>query len=491
MLRFIFKISFFYFLLVSISTFSIVIVPYSFADDLPEAKELQEFTDSEFEESDSFPQIDPDIATEIETTDESSNFSKDFSMGGFLKLETEYGYNRNHKKLSKVKTTLFLESDYNINDYWKFKGSANAFYDFSYTIESKDEFSEETLDDNEYDIALKELYIDGKLSNHYSIKAGRQVIVFGESDYARILDVINPRDLTQPGLISIEEARIPVSSLRFSSFFDPWVFDVASIHEHPGSHLAGAGSNFDYYASLRSPGVIILDEKTPNNGLRSSKIAARATKSFNGGDISFVAASTYDDQPYLALQDITASGVIFRPEYDRYKTYGISGNIVKGFKLFKFESAFQQDIKLTRNDIFNQINSGISATEVKTTKESDRIAFLAGLEYTGITDLRINFEIELTHILDYENFLTDKEEEYITYLQATYEMMNDMLELEMLWVHFYPEQGNILRLSTNYDLLEGLNIEAGIAFYQARDTSSAIYPYRDQDRVFLRVKYSF
>ncbi|MCK5312335.1 MAG: hypothetical protein KAJ62_09500 [Desulfobacteraceae bacterium] len=98
---------------------------------------------------------------------------------------------------------------------------------------------------------------------------------------------------------------------------------------------------------------------------------------------------------------------------------------------------------------------------------------------------------QVTHILDWENYLNNKENEYRTYLQATYSMMNEALELELLWVNINPGHGNILRLSSKYDLLDGLSIEGGIIFYQSQNTSSAIYSYNEQDRLFLRIKYSF
>ena len=495
MLKTVLKTSILFWLIITVLIFPIAITLNAFADNSSEPEELQGFTDSEFEESDSFPEIDSDITIMADAGDETSNFLPGFTLGGFFKFETEYGYNRDHKELSKVKTTLFLESGYKVNDNWKVKGSANAFYDFAYFIESKiesqNEFLKKTLDDNEYDIALKELYIDGKLSNKYSVKLGRQVVVFGESDYARILDLINPRDLTQPGLISIEDARMPVSIIRLSADFNKWTFNMASIHEHPGSHILGAGSDFDYYASIRSSGIKILDKNRPESGFSSPGFAAKATKSFNGGDISFVAADTYDDQPYLTLNAVSPSGITLRPEYDKYKTFGISGNTTKGSSLFKFETAFQQNIKLMRNDIFKQIYSGIPVTGVKTTKEADRLAFLAGFEYTGISNLRINFEAQAIRILDWENYLSSEENEYRTYLQATYYMMNDALEFDLLWVSINPGHGNILRLSSKYDLRDGLSIEGGIIFYQSQNTSSAIYSYNEQDRLFLWIKYSF
>ncbi len=451
----------------------------------------QDFTDSDFDEGDTFPEIDSDIKLKTADNQDKSKFLPGLSINGFLKFETEYGYERSSKKLSKARINLFLESNYKIDNNWTFKLSGNGYYDFAYRIESRKKFARETLDDNEYDISFKELYIDGKLNAHYSIKAGKQVIVFGESDYARVLDIANPRDLTQPGLISIEDARIPVNLIRFSGNFDQYNFDFVNIYEHPGSRISGKGSDFDYYAGLRDPGIFILSEDKPESGFMSSGLGFKITKIFNGGDISLVAADTYNDQPYLTINDINGSGIFLKPRYDKYKTYGISGNLAKGSTLFKFETGFQHNIKLMRNDILTQIKSGISKSLINTTMETNRLDIVTGIEYTGVTDLRINVEAQVIHILDYQTCLNDDKNIYRAYLQATYNMLNNTLKFDAFWVYFYPGNGNILRLKTNYDLSDGLSIEAGVIFYNSQNTASPIYYYNNQDRIFFNMKYSF
>jgi len=464
------------------------------ADDLEgfEDADPQEDFDTQFDvenpdPSDDFPDIDTDISDHVAVENTASNFQ----IGGFLKFETEYAPNRDHKELSKVRQSLFLESRYRINQDWKFKASAFTFYDFAYLIESRDEFSDETLDDNEYDIEVRDFYLDGKLTDRVSLKAGRQIIAWGDSDYARVTDVINPRDLSQPGLIDLEDARLPLSAIRLSAFFDQWSFDLAFIHEHPGSRILGAGSDFDYYAVLRDPGLSIAEEQNPDTGLNSSGFAAKATWSYNGGDISFVAANTYDHRPYLRYDGIINTLLAFTPEYDRFTTYGISANMAKGNNLFKLETAFRQDRKLMRDDFISQIMAGTATPEVLTVESKDQVAILAGIEYSGISDLRLTLEGEMVHTLDHKNYLSSDENEFRTYVQATYEMLNDTLELDFFWVYFNPGHGNIFRFSTEYDIFDAFTVQAGIAFYESSNSDSMIHPYKDQDRFFLRFKYSF
>ncbi|MCP4020640.1 MAG: hypothetical protein GY729_02255 [Desulfobacteraceae bacterium] len=461
-------------------------------EDSPQMEEkmdqgLDGFNDTNLDELDEFPGLAADIDKDVAKENQNSNLT----IGGFIKFETEYAFNRDHKKLSKVRPCLFVETFYKINPDLKFKASALGFYDFAYVIESKSEFLDETLDDNEYDIELRDFYLDGKLTDTISLKTGRQIIAWGDSDYARITDVINPRDLTQPGLIDLEDARLPLFAVRLSAFFDPWSFDVATIHEHPGSKIAGLGSDFDYYAVFRDPSLTIATKKTPDSGLDNSGFAARAAWSYNGGDLALVVADTYDHQPYLVYDGIFNDMFSFTPEYDRFTTFGFSGNLVKDNSLFKLEAAFRKDRKLMRNDVIYQIMSGIPVSGIQTTNSQDQIAVLTGIEYTGISDLRLSLEGEMLHTLDYKPYLSVDEFEYRTYVQATYQMLNDTLEFDLFWVHFNPGHGNILRLSSKYDIFDAFTVQAGMAFYDSSDSDSLIHPYKGQDRFFLRLKYSF
>ncbi|MBU2630141.1 MAG: DUF1302 domain-containing protein, partial [Proteobacteria bacterium] len=414
-----------------------------------------------------------------------------FRIGGFVKLESEYAFHKEDEKLSKLKPVLFIETEYKINENYKAKASGQAFYDAAYDIEAKDKYTGSNLDDEKNGIELKDLYLDGKLGDFFSVRLGRQIIAWGDSDYARITDVINPRDLTQPGLIDLEDARLPVAALRLSALFESWSVEVVTLHEHPGSRISGKGSDFDYYTLLRNPGISINDKHTPDFGFEDTGVALKVTHGFNGGDISFVAADTFDDQPYLRYNGIKNGIMVFTPEYDRVATLGISSSLVKGSSLFKVETAFIKDKKIMRNDFLSQISSGLAASLVETVSSQDRILALAGIEYTGFTDLRLSFEAQMIHTLNHQSYLSVKENEYISYFQATKDLFNETLELDLFWVYMNPGDGNIIRLSGTWDIFDALSVQAGIVFYESVNAASDIHPYKDRDRIFIRVKYSF
>lgn len=452
----------------------------SLAQSGTESIELDGFQDTDFtpdgdaflESMGSFPEIGQDVELIIEDEKDPSSFN----WSGFLKFEAEYGFQKSGNRFSNPQTTLFLQTEYVFSPDVKSRMSAEACYD---------------LEEDIFNTTLKEMYIDGTITPHFSIRAGRQTVVFSNSDYARILDITNPRDLTQPGLISIEDARLPVGIIRLSAGFDPWVIEGVTILEHPGSLLADRGDDFDYYAPLKIPGVILLDESLPGSGIQAVSFALKVTRQFNGGDISFVVGSTYDDQPYLTVTGQDRDALYLTPEYDRYRTFGIQGNITRGSMLFKFETAFQQDIEFMRQDFIPRIFSGDPLANCPASDSGNRLKSLAGLEYSGINDLRITLEAQINHIFDHQPWLNAGEDEYRTYFQTTYSLLNDTLDLDLLWIGFHPGGGNIFRLSSTYDLFDGFSLQAGIIFYESDDSASPVYAYQDQDRVFFRMKYSF
>ncbi len=61
--------------------------------------------------------------------------------------------------------------------------------------------------------ALREAYIDTEVEN-YSIRAGKQQVVWGTADGMKLLDVINPTDYSEMAQNQMEDSRIPVWMLN-------------------------------------------------------------------------------------------------------------------------------------------------------------------------------------------------------------------------------------------------------------------------------------
>jgi len=88
--------------------------------------------------------------------------------------------------------------------------------------------------------ALREAYVDAEV-NDFSIRAGKQQVVWGTADGMKLLDAINPTDYSEMAQNQMEDSRIPVWMLNAETDAADggnWQFIVS---EGKSSHFAGLG----------------------------------------------------------------------------------------------------------------------------------------------------------------------------------------------------------------------------------------------------------
>jgi hypothetical protein len=104
--------------------------------------------------------------------------------------------------------------------------------------------------------ALREAYIDAD-TNGYSIRAGKQQVVWGTADGMKLLDAINPTDYAEMAQNQMEDSRIPVWMINAETdAADGGNFQFI-VSEGKSSHFAGMGN-----ASTTALGVGALNGAT-------------------------------------------------------------------------------------------------------------------------------------------------------------------------------------------------------------------------------------
>ena len=73
----------------------------------------------------------------------------------------------------------------------------------------------------EWDADVGELWVEGPLLPALDLKLGRQVVNWGRSDTLRVLDVLNPVDNREPGLLDLVDLRLPVGMAKLSYYPHP------------------------------------------------------------------------------------------------------------------------------------------------------------------------------------------------------------------------------------------------------------------------------
>ena len=468
-------------------------------EDSSEAEDTDEdeewINEEEFEEGidghgeDAFQEIQVEAPVEVST-------KSDFSFAGFFKEEWNYSYQkpdanfpfkRTRAEWTKFRSTLNLNLQFPLSEKWKAKVSGNAFYDAYYSQKNRSDFPDETLDTFEAEVEFRDTFIEGPISDSLWIKVGRQIIAWGESEVSAITDVANPRDKRELGLIDIEDARIPVGASRLSYVTGSWEWNLVAIHEIRASKHATQGSDFDPYIGLRNV-FSIAPEVRPESTGAETEWMVRLFKSFNGGDVSFVVADVYADDPYLDLQSQNAT---FIPRYNRIRVYGTSGNYVHGPWLFKFELARKRGMNLLRGeeDFKRQLES--DTPNPRNWNEKDLTQFMLGFDYLGISDMTTTVEVNVSKIEAYQPSLFNEEYRTTLALAMRYDTWNNTLHPQFVWVRLPHDNGDLFRLTADYDIIDAFQISGGVIIYEADKKDDHFYTLRNNDRILISFKYSF
>jgi hypothetical protein len=482
----------FYFILTILVLFSTGTTPFLYAGEAPfidelvegfEAKNVDTGEDGKENKTDALDSVMDGFDEDTEEIKEPEEIEDEkpsrFSFDGYLKQGLSYNFAHDRPEpgvtdwrgLSRFRSDINLELKAKLSDTWKAQVEVNAYYDFVFAMRGRDEYTEEVLDNREKDAEFGESYLMGSITDKLDIRFGRQIMVWGKSDNIRITDIINPLDLREPGLVDIEDLRLPVTMTRLDYYLGNWNLSGLFIHEIRFNKVPAFGSDFFPGTSPLPP------EDAPSNSLNNTEFAAAINGILSGWDVAFYFSDVYNKQPY---QEIKPDGQLVR-KYARVKMIGSAFNMAFGNWLLKSEAAYLDGIKF-----FNAPGKSFS-----------RIDALVGFEYTGFHETVISIEVANRHLFDFEDALKqapDKavEDEFQTAFRFNRAFLNDTLTVIFLAQTFgvFGDGGAFQRISAEYDLTDSIQLSGGFVFYTSGDLRQ-FHDVGDNDRLFLGFKYSF
>ena len=357
-----------------------------------------------------------------------------------------------HKGLTSFKSRLFLEYKKDLSDDFKLKANGVAFYDWVYVLRDSDRYTIEEKHSLKSEIELYDLYIDGKLNENLDLRIGRQVVVWGRSDNIRVTDVINPLDLRKPGMVDIEDLRLPLGIVKFDYYVGDWDISPLVIVEQRANKTPPFGSQF-YPSPTKLP-----SQTMPNKTTYALKIGGE----FSGYDIDF----------YFA--DLILPDEFGLPQYKREKSkmYGFAFNYIVGSWLFKGELAKKSDLKFV----------GLNGTYKK-------VDGLIGIEYNGIKETKISYDFA-KRTFDKSSILFEKNI-YQHAFRISSDFVNATLHANYL-LSLYGKnanKGGFQRAWIKYDIKDALSTNIGVVDYIGG--SNKMDKFKNNDMIFADIVYSF
>lgn len=390
-------------------------------------------------------------------------------LTGKITEQLAYSYNGKipHDKLTSVKSSLLLDYEHKFENGWRFKTNVKAYYDAVYDMRNEI-YTKDELKEQRNEVELFDAYIEGSVTDSLDVKVGRQVLVWGRSDTIRITDVLNPLDNRQPGMVDIEDLRLPVGMVKFDYFIGDWRLTPTVILEQRFSKNPAFGSAFNPSENPH------LKEADNNDATYALSVGGE----FSGWDVNFYAAHMYDDAGFVKFSPLNTS--VPQHEHEKITMFGSALNVLSGAWLFKSELAYFDGLKYT-------------ATQEK---KFSRVDGLVGFEYKGIADTTISYDASVRHIQHYDVALFQEsipleKNTYQHAFRVTSDFMNATLTANYL-ISLYGKklnEGGFQRAWVKYELADGINTNFGIIDYIGGST--LFDSVKNNDMVFADISYSF
>jgi hypothetical protein len=451
-----------------------------FAEDGDNLDEILEGFDDEDESSvdealSGFDEDEPTLAASEETSGDafwrltgSVSLSPSFNVAHDAPKAGEADY----RGLTRLRLKLQLDLDLKLPGSWKAFVGGSGFYDFAYLIKGRGDYTDEVLDTLERELELREAYIQGTPLPNLDLRFGRQIVNWSKADNSRVLDVLNPLDFREPGMVDIEDLRLPVVMTRLDYLFGKRLSATGvMIHEIRFNKEPAFGSEF-FPAAGRLP-----PETVPGNELTNTELAA-AINGFGvlrGLDVSLHFARFFDDQAHLER----IGGKLER-RHSRLTMLGAAASFVKGSWLLKTELAYF---------------GGLEFFAAKAKKA--RFDALFGVEYTGFSNTTLSLDVVNRRIIDFETAMEKPPDS----------ASEDAAQYVLAWrsnfrretVHFIAvasifgwtgDDGAFERVSVAYDWSDALSLSMGVVLYQSGD-NPLFAEAADNERFFVEAKSSF
>lgn len=368
-----------------------------------------------------------------------------------------------YRGLSRLRGKLNLEWEAPLGEHWQGFLSGYGYYDAAYAVNGRSDYADTLLDEQESELELGETWLRGRF-DAVDLTVGRQIVVWGKSDNLRVVDVVNPLDNREPGMVDIEDLRLPLTMARLDYYRGDWGFTALAIPEIRFTRNPPFGSDYFPFPAPLPP------EQIPNDGGSNTEYALAASGTFSGWDLSLHWAQLFDDSPY------TAAGPQLR--HARLTMVGAATTVAIESWLLKGEVARFEGIHLT----------GVVAAQ-------RRDDLLLGIEYAGFTDTTLALEMVRRALSGAETTLTaagSTKVQWQSALRYQGDFLHARLHLLALLSRFGErwEEGGFARYSVSYDLRDALQLTGGVVTYYG-GSQFPMQALRDNDRLFAEIKFSF
>ncbi len=290
---------------------------------------------------------------------------------------------------------------------------------------------------------------------HWDLRAGRQIIVWGVADGLRLTDIISPMDYTEFLAQDYDDIRIPVGGLRLRYSRDKWSLEAVAV---PVSSFFELPCDTDNPWSV---GQINIGAE-PSHRLCNMEYGSRLSFFLSGIDFSFSALHTWNKMPVM----LNGTG-----EYRRMTMLGADLSVPVGKCVVRTEFAEYLDEaqQTTGSDVINRAASTNA---------------LIGIDWYAGNDWTIAAQYSHKYVAQGDHRNTG-----LATLRISKDLLHNTLALQTFAYIDVTNGGIFNRMNADYALNDQLHAILGYDLFHADRGMFTMYD--NNSEMWLKLKYSF
>ena len=317
-------------------------------------------------------------------------------------------------------------------------------------------------------------------NTQWDFKAGRQIIIWGNSDAMRITDIISPMDYSEFLARDYDDIRMPINAFRLKYIKPDFNIEIVFIPVPEFFILPTDAANPWCIINNFDQPVLINEKQKPEKEIENCEFGGRFSFYLSGIDFSFSALHTWNKMPAFQYSSSeNGDTLLLAPRHKQMNMLGVTASKPVG------QLVIRADAAAYLNEL---LETGIdSPTSPPVSKNT--INALLGIDWYPGNEWTITAQYYLKHISKYEHAISSGENtEYITQ-GITKKILRGVIKFSTFTYFDMTNQGFFNRSYADYALTDQIHISGGYDWFHGDEGQFSMY--QDNSEFWIKGKFSF
>lgn len=324
---------------------------------------------------------------------------------------------------------------------------------------------------------LREAYLDHS-ENHWGVRLGRQLVIWGAADGLRITDLVSPMDMTEFLAQDYDDIRMPVNAVRLFVYNEFVRAEAIAVPVFQGYILPVEADNPWCVLPKDLPLPVLWKPEKRDFRLADAEYGGRVAFTLPSIDFSVSGLYTWNKMPVIQyVPSLTEISIV--PQYYRMGFVGADVSKPLGQLVLRGEAAYNIDKHFSyKPEAAMQPQQGFNS-----------INWLVGIDWYAPADWMLSVQFSSENIFGYQDYVSQGQNNMLATFHVSKKLFNSTFQLSDFTYFDVANKGWFSRFSADYALSDQIHLMGGYDWFGG--DKGVFATYKNNSEFWVRAKYCF